>query len=242
MGRPLDSRIPIVRASMARETLNHPVNRYIRWLIEEVAWAFEQVAQRLDKVEEENCPVWRVRRAVQLRETAQRLRNRVLASELRNLRPQPISEPALLVVINDPRYALVHRYGRLILDAGLLAESGAFAASVNHSYQVYELWCFHRLVKLLEEELGPGQFQRHDPQQESQLRQGARVCFESPEGPVELLYNFSFRQGPQLRSGRRSLINTQRPDIIMRRPGPSGPEWLVLDAKYASARAPSGWL
>lgn len=95
-----------------------------------------------------------------------------------------------------------------------------------HSYQVYELWCFYRLIRLCSESI---QVVPTYTNIGNSSGWGMCVQFDLQNDVLELLYNPRFesywsRKG----STEYSLIGEQRPDIVIR----SRTQWCVLDVKY----------
>ena len=107
-----------------------------------------------------------------------------------------------------------------------LGESGRIMQP--YSYQVYELWCFYRLIELCTEG-----FRVHPTITEMGNESGWGMCvhFDLQDDVLELLYNPRF-ESYWTRGGspQYSLIGEQRPDIVVR----SSTQWCILDAKYRS--------
>lgn len=239
---------PLLPQRHTIDTVDHPANRYLSWLIVRVVTTLRQVADALHALggDTDHGP-WCSARAARLRADADRLDRLWRASFLRTLPRQPASEAALLVVLDDPLYARIHRICRRFLSPKFqLANSdGQPMAAVRPSFTLYELWCFLAVVRQLKDLL-PGW--RFTDRGLGKLRNpsgtgaGASVTGRGPAGTLTVHFNPTFRgylaRGQQ---ARYTLSGERRPDITVTwQPAPSAadspssgrPAWLCLDAKY----------
>ena len=232
-----DDRIPYIRAQRAVQTYNHPVNRYIRWLVERIANRIQNAVEKL-QLDEDDTDVgqkWRATRASLLKKVATTLRRELLISPLANVKPQPISDASLLVVINDPLYGSVHQMGRLLTSGAFRILEDDFAVSFNTSFQIYEVWCFREVIRQLEQIIGVQAM--YQGMSKDKLRQNAIAIFQRDDLYLEVAYNPNFAaywtRGEQK---QYSLIGEQRPDITIRIQKGSTRSWMVLDAKYRTTQ------
>ncbi len=239
---------PRLPQRQAEDTVDHPANRYLSWLVLRVVTALEGVAAALDRAaagQEEalnETALWCRSRAARLREGAARLERLWRRSFLRHLPREPATEAALLVVMDHPAYARVHRMGRLLLSPRFQLDEGAHAAATRPSYDLYELWCLLAVQRQLAAAL-PGW--RWTARKLGALLSptgtggGARFTARGEGQTLTLLFNPTFR-GYHKRLDRRgaprarwSRSKRRRPDLgVPWRPaGPPG-GWVCLDAKY----------
>ena len=242
-----DGRALLVPRRTRRGHLDHEANRYVAYLVWKVEEKLRELARQVragvKKVKSLNPDLqrWCEGRALRLEEGADELQALRRTSPLQGLSPAPISESALLTLMDDPLYARVHRRGQLFLSwrFRLRDERAQVQAPVRPSYELYELWTFLAMRRLLAEALPGGEWM------ESGLGR-LRLFGQVPEkdtgftadypgrGLLELLFNPSF---PGLlsrgASPRWSISKSRLPDIVVSWQPRRGPaRWLCLDAKY----------
>ncbi len=239
---------PAVPLRRTVDTLDHPANRYVHWLLRRVVARLAEAADRLDRIGgDEELVAWCKARAGRLRAASERLRTLVRRSPLHAVPPAPATEAALGVVLDDPRYARVHALARRFVSPRFSLTETDTPASVRPSYGVYELWCFLAVERALvgspgdPDTGGPPGFvwsrtgtgRLLDPQGTGG---GACLVGRSATGVLEVGFNrtfASYRARGDL--PRWSLSGERRPDLVVSwiphdRPGDAA--WIVLDAKY----------
>ena len=108
---------------------------------------------------------------------------------------------------------------------------GEFPVSGRHSFGIYEIWCFHKLIDVCTSLL---QVRPHFLDEEP-LEWGGAVQWDSDAGVMTLHYNLRFVAYWEREAGSGhpfSLVGEQRPDFVLQHEN----RWLVLDAKYRSTR------
>lgn len=240
---------PFVPQRLCLDSLNHPVNRYLAWLLKRVIRVLERTVQELRKMGAackeslSQGDVWCGGRAHALERGAQRLERIRRLSFLRDIQPAPPSEAALLVLLDDPAYARVHAMGRLFLSPRFSLESREALpqAAVRPTFHLYELWCFLALKRQLQALLPDGNWTLGNEQQLHTIAgsgSGAFWRWEGAQGELEVLFNPTFRgyfnRGD---AARWSLSTERRPDICLTWAGQGGERgWICLDAKYRVGR------
>lgn len=240
----LVDRPPLVLVHAPISTLDHPVNRYVAWLIDriidrlnDVAKALDEIAGRIDE------PVWCRARAERARAAASQIRQIRDRSWLRPLRPEPASEAAFMVVADNPTYARFQRFARRFCAPAFRLEESErdLGAAVRPSFSIYELWCFFALRRHLQVAL-PGWCWS-----EIQLKRlltltgsgcGAAFVASREDQRLQIDFNPTFRswycRGD---APRRSLSSERRPDFVITfDDGRGDGRWIVLDAKYRAGR------
>ena len=246
-GKDSQSQIPIVEAPFVTQTYNHPVNRYIRWLVEQVIQRLEMAVKHLrdiPKKTKEKEKSWRIVRSNLLEEEAKALRKLLFTSPLREISPQPLVDSAFLVILNDPLYATVHRYGRLLCHQGLSIDGGDYASSMNRSFDIYELWCFQEVVRQFERFLKIKPEYTNTNKHDDNPQWGTTAIFRFGEEEIRVEYNATFpmlfpkTEGKDKAQARHSLITTQRPDVVIfyQNHDSGWASWLALDAKYRTSQ------
>lgn len=226
------------------DILNHPANRYISWLIRRVEKVLRNTAEGLESAskanETDDNVFWCSSRAKRLRDGADRILRIWRTSFLSNIPGEPLTEAALLVVLDDPIYTRVHKIGRLFINPlfQLNQDGEKPQASVRPSFAIYELWCFlaigEQLKQLLPEWkcvttglknlLGP-----------FSTGEGALHRLTSQNGKrIEVLFNATFvNYFSRTKNTRWSISGVRRPDIIVSfKTGQIEGKWVSLDAKY----------
>ncbi len=239
---------PALPVPGTRETLDHPANRHVAWLIAAVVERLRQVAvalhrQRGDELRDGGA--WAAARSLACSRAAERLARLWRSSALRSLRPEPASEGAMLVVLDHPAYGRMNRLARRFLSARFRLAEGAVAAATRPSFQLYELWCFLALQKLVEKVLGEEKqavgerWSTHNAGLAALLQLegnggGARWWAKREDHRVEILFNLSFRSliNRPDPTRRHSLSKKRRPDLVMTVMSPRSRRWVALDAKY----------
>ncbi len=232
---------PSLPVRATRDTLDHPANRHVAWLLLAVQRRLGEAAGVLAaaKASELNrTGAWIAARVAALRRWAARLERLRRRSFLRGLRAAPATESAMLVVLDHPLYARVHRLSRRVLAARFALESGPEAAATRPSFDLYELWCFLRLQRWLAAELGEGWRWKGRGLERllalSGTGAGARFTARSGERRLSLLFNPTFTGAlvKPKKHGRVSVSTERRPDIVLAWEGRGRRGWLALDAKY----------
>src|SRR6056300_1271357 len=101
--------IPIIEAPFVTQSFDHPVNRYIRWLVEQVIFRLSEEVENVQK-DSKQCEEL----SQLLEKGIEKLETIVWSSPLQELSSSPLEDVAFLVILNDPLYASVHHYGRLL--------------------------------------------------------------------------------------------------------------------------------
>ncbi|MFP2926419.1 DUF2357 domain-containing protein [Pyxidicoccus sp. 3LG] len=240
-------REPFVPRTRGEVSIDHPVNRYVRYLVREVARRFDLLAERLDvhaRAQEvvSDAPVWCQRRAERCRHAARSLRATVSHGAFGQLVAEPPGEAAMLAVQDDPAYARVHRLGRLMLSPRFQLAQGPHGAPVRPSYELYELWTLLTLARSLQARFPQTQMTwrgLHGLESGAALgTDGVSARLELPKGTLELYFNATFRSYfARGAAPRWSLSMERRPDLAVTwAPHEGAARWMVLDAKYRVSR------
>ena len=248
-GRGSVDEIPIVEAPFVQQTFDHSVNRYIRWLIEQVVDRLMDAVTELrnissSKSEDSRESNWRYARASILEGMADRLRGLLWQSPLIDIEPSPLEDAAFLVILNDPLYATVHKYGRLLCNQSLSFEGEDFSSSMSRSFDIYELWCFQETVRQFEATLGMETTYRNVDKVSENPKWGTIAEFSLGTEVWKLEYNAIFSHhipidvNNSTRTKRYSLLGEQRPDIVVYYSNTSADKhiWMALDAKYRTSK------
>ena len=239
--------IPIIDAPFVTQTYDHPVNRYIRWLVEKIVYnVFDAVDKLLHidftKDKTSNEMQWRKYRADILKQEGMKLQQLLWNSPLANVSSSPMEDAAFLVILNDPLYAEVHRYGRLLCYHTLNIQDGAFAASMSRSFDIYEIWCFQEIVAQFKQVLHTSPVYKFNSKEQDNPHWGTIAIFDTDNAQIMVEYNATFtanfslskKDGPPKK--RYSILNTQRPDIVVYYQKNAHKVWVALDAKYRTSK------
>lgn len=206
-------------------------NRYIKYLLTETVRKLQAItlAESTGDEDAESSAEQRFFEALkpEAAEMARRLRQVLLAPFLGNVAPEVPKERLSSVFNSHPHYSAFTRLARL-LNCGLSLEGGPLRIGVKHIAQLYEYWCFLKLVKLLAENF------ELEQQSVVQLRHLKMVVVlaKGKEAAVQyidrstgrhlmLVYNRMFRRLPTV---------AQKPDNVIQLA--SDERLYVLDAKY----------
>ena len=233
-----------------RGDLDHAANRYVAWLTRQVVLRLRHVADCVRKALGKKKPAsldpdlkyWCEGRAKWLEEGAEALEALLRRTPLGALAPEPASESAFLSLQDDPLYARVHALANIFRSPRfqLPEKAELLDAPVRPSYELYELWTFLAVQKLLEAHL-PGAHWKPDDVDKlryfDQSPNGARFSARlAGRGTLELHFNLPFA-GFQTKRRKThphwSLSGARRPDLVVGwRPDEGEGRWLCLDAKY----------
>ncbi len=230
------------------DILDHPANRYMSWLIRRVENVLRKTAEGLESASNANPTddnvFWCHSRAKRLREGADRIFRIWKTSFLSDIPNEPLSEAALLVVLDDPAYTRVHKIGRLFINPlfQFNNEGTKPQASVRPSFSIYELWCFLTIGEQLKQLLPDWNYVSSGMKNllgYSATGEGAihRLTDQKCD-KIEVLFNATFSSYFS-RSGksRWSISAERRPDIIVSfKSEQHEGKWVSLDAKYRVGR------
>lgn len=141
-------------------------------------------------------------------------------------------------------YAQIYRFW-IMLQNGLALIDGDNAIGVQPVWKLYELWCFLKVKRLVEEILG---LDRHNPLDRKYISEDTSKAFDpfkggdltgsttytnqANEDRIEIGYQYSFENKVQS-EGIRSMTVEQRPDIVMHIHKSDGfTLTYIFDAKY----------
>ena len=208
-----------VQVRSRRANVFHPVGQYIQYLLQRVYEVILELEQRLVAMEHTH-PVRDMLDVLCCLQQQLDFGNHTASISSTPKPSEQIMDCPIAVrdFISQGELFLKHQ-----MDLG---ESGRIMQP--YSYQVYELWCFYRLIELCTEGF---QTQPTVTHMGNESGWGMCVQFELPDDVIELLYNPRF-ESYWTRGGSThySLVGEQRPDIVIR----SSTQWCVLDAKYRS--------
>lgn len=239
---------PSVPQRLLHTDLDHPANRYVAWLLDRTTQSLLVAAGHLrQRASAGREGRWARARATRLEGVGQRLHRRFRRSPLWKLRREPATEAARLVVVDDARYARLHRIARRLLSPLFRFRTPPDAdlpPASRPSFELYELWCFLAVVRGLKSRLGEGSW-RHARLQDlvdpDRTGHGATVTWSDGARRLTLELNARF---PSLlargNADRWSISTERRPDIVVTWRDASDARWLCLDAKYRVGHANLG--
>lgn len=235
---------PVLPLRKTIDVYDHPVNRYVSWLVCRVSKVLGETAAQLEKsctgdLMEESL-FWRHARGNQLRDGAEQIHALWKGSFLSDISKEPLSEAALQVVFDDPVYSRVHKFGRLFLNPlfRLDPDVSKPQAAVRPSFSIYEIWCFFSVGQQLKTILPDWKWKTQGIGNilgSSGTGAGAFHRAVNDDGSrLDVLFNPTFssyfsRKG----KSRWSTSGQRRPDIVVSFKPKSGEgKWVSLDAKY----------
>ena len=241
VGQTLPQRITV-------DSVNHPANRYVSWLVWRVSECLEKTAAALSQhstaASTNDSAHWCQSRSERALSASRRLRYVWKMSFLKDVHRQPATEAALLVVLDDPAYARLHAVARQFLSPlfSLNSRSESPEAAVRPSFHLYELWCFLAVQKALMSQLDGWKWTHRGLKNLFTLTgSGTGAIYKATHADGRCLtieFNPVFN-GYHVRHGasRWTLSGERRPDIVVCLDNPGGTgRWTCLDAKYRVGR------
>lgn len=230
-GIPLPDRVP---ETVRRVTFDTPENQHVKALLVETQRTL-QLILRMRSTTDEDSDVSAEKKFLK----AIRPEAEDMLSQLRRVLRYPFlgettvalpNRPSSLVFLRHPHYAALERVARL-LNGGLSLGGVPLEIGAKNIAQLYEYWCFLRLVKLLREQLILEQqsiVQTKHLKIVVVLKKGreARIDFREPISGkrLSLVYNRQFNRLPTV---------GQRPDNVIQLF--SETKLYIFDAKYRLA-------
>ncbi|MDC0681419.1 DUF2357 domain-containing protein [Sorangium atrum] len=241
---------PYVPQDVTHETIDHPVNRYVAWLVGRVARVLGDLSVVLGDAAvkrrlQPDTAQWCRAQARAAAGAADELSTTLRRTFLGSLTPMPATEAALLAVQDDPVYARAHALARPFLSPRFrLRESlSGSEAPVRPSFELYELWTLLAVQRALAGILDGWTWTWKQGRENDLLAgfgTGAAFTARHPKdgARIDIRYNVTF-PGYLARgaSDRYSISGERRPDIVISFDPPGGPRsWICLDAKYRVRR------
>jgi hypothetical protein len=241
---------PMVPTRGSRGDLDHAANRSIVWLTRQAVRKLRETAEcvrkslgkKRNQSLDPDLKHWCEGRVKWLLEGAESLESLLRRKPWSSLAAEPASQSAELTLMGNPVYARVHAIAQIFRSPRfqLPQDDALIDAPVRPSYEVYELWTFLALRRLLEP-LVPGAVWTE--QDVDKLRcfdqepNGARYsAHQAGHGTLELHFNLPF---PGFLTKKReshhlwSISGARRPDLVVAWRPEQGPgRWICLDAKY----------
>ncbi len=232
-GIPIPKNVPQLSRGTSHDT---PENRHIKFVLSSLAFRLQQMA-RTSQTGDEDADQTAESRFFQyfqpiardmLRDVERLLQN----SFLRGIRSEPLFSGTSQVLQKHPTYSAFVRAARL-LSGGLSVSGGVLTIGVKHIAELYEYWCFLKLVSLLRLRFELTQLsfvKRRNTGVVIVLQKGqsAAVRFRSGTGKrLDVVYNRTFSDLPTL---------AQKPDNVIQLT--SERTLHILDAKYRIAADP----
>jgi len=225
------------------ETYDHPANRYVVTLVSQLCSMFERSASAIAALASKRLvgDLEKARSAHlsrRLRTAGEHLRAALEGSILAGVRSGPMSEGVAQVFADQPNYARFGILARRLLKNGIQRDAeGDLLASLRRSWDLFEIYCLHKLVEALQTALGPAWVFGTPGYSQHVLCTPAEGCFWQANHPSgerwELLYQQWFARGAL---GANSITTGRQPDFVLcKYVGDSLKSWLLLDAKYRSS-------
>ena len=147
----LPRRVPEVKKRITYDTSE---NRYLKYVLTETLRKLQLIASSDDTGDEDGEVSSEQRFFNELRAEARlmvrRVRRLLGAAFLKDIRAARPSSPSSLVISKHPAYSAFFQTARL-LNGGLSLQGGPLRIGIKNIAQLYEYWCFLRLVRLFDE-------------------------------------------------------------------------------------------
>jgi hypothetical protein len=234
-----------------QESRDHPVTRYVAYLLERVRRRLVTTVASLRQpaghgVPDPSATIY-ARQLAENVELAVREIERVQRAPLFHaVRPEPLTDSVIQSLPDHPLYSAIHRVGCQLISPGLaFAPEQDIYSALKHSYDLFELAVLYRLVAGVSAGLPPdwhltdqGSVKRLP--REDRPPDGSIWIWTGPdEQELEMYYQARFASavGPPDIRPFSSLSVGRVPDyVLVYRRSNVIVRWIILDAKYRSSR------
>ncbi|HWE99123.1 MAG TPA: nuclease domain-containing protein [Caulobacteraceae bacterium] len=242
----------MVQQPIAVQSYDHPVTRYIAWLLDRIARRLDDTARALRGpagrgVADPAASAYASELAARVEAVGLEIARVRRAPLFRNISPVPADDSVIQTLADNPLYSALHRVGRRLLDPGLAYAPGEdVEASLKNSWDLFELLVLYRLGGELGRVLTARGWREAQSVavrtlgHEAAPANGSAWRWASPHGStIELWYQRGFRSGlTSTGPPFTSLTGHMIPDfVIVARTPQGGVSWLILDAKFRSGES-----
>ncbi|WP_248767243.1 DUF2357 domain-containing protein [Pseudomonas sp. MWU12-2345] len=228
----------------AYESLDNPANQALGLVLHEtlrrcnkVIHYFTELADK-EKISSTRSPLApRLTRRIQfLSQLRQRLERLTNAPLFRQLSRRRLSAAGLNAISAHPDYARAYRFTWYALRTGLQGQATAESLWISPTWEIYERWCYVKILEQLRLRYSQLSWTRHTPSQKTD-RLYWRGRDEHQVIEVWLQARCPAVDQP-CREGFSSLSRERSPDIVITQTRQQQPtRFIVLDAKYRTSRS-----
>lgn len=228
-----------LRGTTSAPTFDTPANRALVALLQRVlATALRLrdvvVANALGAdVDEQSARV--ERRLLDIEALQARIRALLTNAPFSEVRAAGMTAAGLTQIAGQPAYSRAYRLGCMALATSVYGDSEVDALHVNHSWGIYESWCYIAVLRMLVELLG------REVEASAPTAVAAQLAhrINSRDGVCVEAYFQALFPAEAPSSGRTgwSISRERRPDILLVSRGAERCRAMVLDAKWRSGRS-----
>jgi hypothetical protein len=234
-----------------QESRDHPVTRYVAYLLERVRRRLVTTAVSLRQRAGHGVPD--LSAAAYARQLAENVE--LAASEIEkvqraplfhSVRPEPPTDSVMQSLPDHPLYSAIHRVGRQLISPGLAFAPGQdIYSALKHSYDLFELAVLYRLIAAVSAGLPPdwhltdsGSIKRLP--HEDRPPDGSIWFWAGPdEQELQIYYQARFASAvdpPDIRPFSSLSVGRVPDYVLVYRRGNVVVRWIILDAKFRSSR------
>jgi hypothetical protein len=234
-----------------QESRDHPVTRYVGYLLERVRRRLVTTAVSLRQpaghgIPDPSASIYARQLAENVELAVSEIEKVQRAPLFHAVKPEPLTDAVIQSLPDHPFYSAIHRVGRQLISPGLaFAPEQDIYSALKHSYDLFELVVLYRLIAGVSAGLPPdwhltdqGSIKRL-PHEDRPPDRSIWIWSGPDDQELEMYYQAKFASAvtpPDVRPFS-SLSAQGVPDyVLVHRRGGAVVRWLILDAKYRSSR------
>jgi hypothetical protein len=238
LGSDVDSESIQLRSLTSTPTFDTPANRALVALLHRILATslrlYRTVADEGLGANFEEQAVRVERRLLDLSALETRIRVLLSSPPFSEVRTGGTTAAGLTQVAAQPAYSRAYRLGCMALSTSVEGDDEADALHVNHSWGIYETWCYLAVVEVLGRLIDAGAEEFKPAAVSAQLAHRLPL---KDGATVETYFQALFpSEAPSAKRSGWSISRERRPDILLVLRHPSGIRSMVLDAKWRSGR------
>lgn len=233
-----------VEQSVSQHTLNHPANRYLKWLLTRLRISFHKTQSAL-KAFSRRDPLEAARRqwlADQLNGAMKALSESLKSPVMQSIKAARPSASATQAIFDHPLYSRTIRSAQRLLHPGVqLDPEGPLSSGLKATWDLFELDVLFRLLDSLRALLPEWKWSFPSPCSSNVLTAFSyNATWRATSGRfrIELRFQQIFNARDKTpTSGCHSITGERRPDFILGFfEGDALQRWMLFDAKYRASR------
>ena len=227
-----------LRSVTSSATFNTAANQTLLALLKRFRASIIRVREKVQalalKSPQEEQALRTERRLIDLDKLDIRVKKLILGRPFIEISAAGMTSSGLTQIASHPAYSKAYRIGCRALSTGIEGDEPSDMLHVNHSWGIYETWCYLTVLRCVQKVLGVSPIQTRAKAVSAQLA----FKVEMPDGgSLEMLFQATFPSAKPWQSRTGWSISRQRvPDVVLIVKKDKITRSLILDAKWRSGR------